>query len=68
MTIRFDTRSDAVFIQLDETKKVHESQEVEKGIILDFDGNGVVIGIEVLRVKRRISIEQLREMKFHLTN
>ena len=68
MKVHFDDKSDAVFIRLDETKKIFESQEVEKGIILDFDENGEVIGIEILKVKDRISGDQLKEMKFQVAN
>ena len=66
MTVRFDSNADAVFIRLDEGKKVEESQEVEPGVILDYDSEGKVIGIELLRVKDRISMDQLKELKFQL--
>ena len=66
MTVRFDSNADAVFIRLDECKKVEESQEVEPGVILDYDSEGKVIGIELLRVKDRVSMDQLKELKFQL--
>lgn len=62
MKVHFDEKSDAVYIRLDKTKKIIESQEVESGIVLDFDNKGDVIGIEVLGVKKRIPIEQLKEL------
>lgn len=66
MKIYFDEKSDAVFIRLDASKKIAESSEVEKGVVLDFDGNGDVIGIEILNVKQRIPMEQLKELKFQI--
>ena len=64
MKVHFSDQDDAVFIKLDENKKIEESQEVEPGVILDYDEDGKVIGIELLRVKERISQEQLKELKF----
>lgn len=66
MKVEFDEKSDAVFIRLDASKKIAESCEVEKGVVLDFDNNGNVIGIEILNVKQRIPISQLKELKFQI--
>lgn len=66
MKIFFDEKSDAVFIRLDERKKITDSYEVEKGVILDFDDDGEVIGIEILNVKKRIPLKQLKELKFKI--
>ena len=66
MKVHFDEKSDAVFIRLDDSKKVIDSQEVENGVILDFDSDGKVIGIEILKVKDRISLKQLKELKFQI--
>ena len=51
MRIHFDENLDAVFIRLNESKKIIDSQEVENGVILDFDSDGKVIGIEILILK-----------------
>ncbi len=66
MKIYFDEKSDAVFIRLNESKEIADSCEVEKGVVLDFDDNGEVIGIEILNVKRRIPLQQLKELKFKI--
>ena len=66
MKIHFDEKTDAIFIRLDDSKKIAESQEVEDGVILDFDNQGKVIGIEILQVKNRIPLEQLKEFKFQV--
>ena len=68
MKVHFDEKSDAVFIKLDESAQVIESQEVEKGVILDFDANGKVIGVEILKVKDRIGLDQLTELRFKVAN
>ncbi|MDE3269955.1 MAG: DUF2283 domain-containing protein [Pseudomonadota bacterium] len=66
MNIYFDEKSDAVFIRLNESKKIADSCEVEKGVVLDFDDKGEVIGIEILNVKKRIPLQQLKELKFKI--
>ena len=66
MKIYFDEKSDAVFIRLNENKEITDSCEVEKGVVLDFDNKGEVIGIEILNVKQRIPLDQLKELKFKI--
>ena len=64
MKIYYDENSDAVFIRLNDKKKIIESQEVESGIILDYDENHTVIGVEILKMRDRIDPDQLRDLKF----
>jgi uncharacterized protein YuzE len=47
MRIRFDSETDALYIRLDEAK-ISESAEVAPGLVLDFDAENRVVGIEVL--------------------
>ena len=53
-------------MRFDESEVV-DSEEVHPGIILDFNSQNEVIGIEVLRVKGRIPLEELKQMQFELT-
>ncbi|OFZ12044.1 MAG: hypothetical protein A2Z20_07365 [Bdellovibrionales bacterium RBG_16_40_8] len=68
MKVHYDEKSDAVYIRLDDKQKIIESKEVESGVILDFDVNGKVIGVEILNVKDRIGSDQLKELKFQVAN
>jgi uncharacterized protein YuzE len=43
---------DALYLRLDDSEIV-ESEEVKEGIILDYNREGEVVGIEVLHVSRR---------------
>jgi uncharacterized protein YuzE len=63
MRLRIDRDSDALYLRLDETEIV-ESEEVEPGIILDFDKDGRVIGIEMLKLSSRTNPERLRVLQF----
>ena len=52
MRMTIDQEADALYIRFDEAKIV-ESEEVSDGIILDFDANGRVVGLEMLYVRER---------------
>ena len=64
MNIYFDEESDIISISLVDKKEVVDSEEIKSGVVLDFDDKGQVIGIEILGVKGRIPLEQLK--KFNL--
>ena len=53
MLIRYDKEVDVVYIQLSE-KQVAESDEDKPGIILDYDNDGNIVGIEVLDASKKI--------------
>jgi uncharacterized protein YuzE len=65
MRIQFDEKADAIYLRLDETEIV-ESEEVHPGIILDFNRQNEVVGVEVLHVKSRIPLANLKQMKFEV--
>jgi uncharacterized protein YuzE len=49
MRPKVDTESDALYFRLDESEII-ESEEVEPGVILDFNADGNVVGIEILDI------------------
>ncbi len=63
MKLRIDKNNDALYLRLDESKIV-ESEEVSPGVILDFNGNGQVIGVEILNISSRVTEEQLTNLQF----
>jgi uncharacterized protein YuzE len=52
MKFDYDPETDALYVRLSDAKII-ESEEVQPGIILDFDEHGQVVAIEVLRVNQR---------------
>lgn len=52
MKIEYDQQADAMYIRL-RAGKVVESEEVRPGVVLDFDAQGQVLGIEMLDVSQR---------------
>ncbi len=54
MKIEYDKQVDALYIRIQE-KYVARTQEVSDGVNLDFDGEGRLIGLEVLSASKRYS-------------
>ena len=63
MKIKVDKESDALYFRLDESRIV-ESEEVRPGVILDFDKNDRVVGVEFLSISTRATEEELSTMQF----
>jgi len=56
MRTTYDPEADAMFVWFGpEGTKSAETEEVAPGIMLDFDSDGRVIGIEVLGVSKRMA-------------
>ncbi len=62
MRFKIDKENDALYLRLDETAIV-ESEEVQPGVILDFDKDGRVVGIEILGLSTRTQSEKLRVLQ-----
>jgi len=58
MKLKIDKENDALYFRLDESAIV-ESEEVQPGVILDYDKNNLVVGIEILNLSSRIGKEKL---------
>lgn len=52
MRFHYDKKQDAIYIKFNENR-YQESEEVQDGIIFDYDGKKKIIGIEVLDASRR---------------
>jgi uncharacterized protein YuzE len=63
MRLKVDKESDALYFRLDESA-ILESEEVQPGIILDFNADGRVVGIEILNLSTRVAPEQLQVLQF----
>lgn len=55
MKIRYDARTDTLTMLLREDAPVVESDEDKPGVILDYDGAGNLVSIEVLDASQRVT-------------
>jgi uncharacterized protein YuzE len=62
MKLKIDKEADALYLRLDDSKIV-ESEEVTPGVVLDFDANEEVVGVEILNLSKRISQENLSNVQ-----
>lgn len=65
MRIHFDEKADALYFRLDDSMIV-ESQEVQPGFVLDFNEQNQVVGIEILGVKERVPLADLKRIQFEV--
>ena len=63
MKLEVDTESDVVRLLLDEASIV-ESEEVQPGVILDYNAEGKVVGLEILGVTTRVPAQALCTLQF----
>ncbi len=63
MRIKIDRENDSLYFRLDENTIV-DSEEIRPGVILDFDENDSVVGIEFLKISTRATKEELSNLQF----
>ena len=65
MRIKIDLESDTLYFRISEDQ-IEESEEINKGLIVDYDADGRVVGIEILNVKEKFKIEDLTALKLEM--
>lgn len=63
MKLKVDEKADALYLRLDESSIV-ESEEVSPGVILDFNAQNQVVGVELLNLSRRTPALNLKALQF----
>jgi uncharacterized protein YuzE len=66
MRVRVDHKADAVYLNLTDHEIV-DSEEVADGIVVDYDAEGRIVGLEILDASRRTGDPGvLRQFSFEL--
>ena len=60
MKVKYDPEADAVFLRLAEGDIV-DSEEMQPGMIVDFDADGKIVAIEFLNAKERFSPDTIEQ-------
>ncbi|HAZ43202.1 MAG TPA: hypothetical protein DDW76_38525 [Cyanobacteria bacterium UBA11369] len=55
MKVTYDPEVDVLYI-IFSTAKIEESDEDKPGVILDYDANGNIVGIEILDASKKMQI------------
>jgi uncharacterized protein YuzE len=63
MKLHVDSQADALYLHLDDSA-ILESEEVSPGVILDFNNEKQVVGVEILNLSQRVPHLNLKELQF----
>ena len=68
MRVRIDQGADAVYLNLTD-HPIEGSEEVADGIIVDYDAEGRIVGVEILDASKRTDDpEVMKQFSFELPN
>jgi uncharacterized protein YuzE len=59
MKVTVDKEADALYMRLSDAC-IHDSEEVKPGVILDYDDQNNLVGIELLRISERVPAASLK--------
>jgi uncharacterized protein YuzE len=66
MHVRVDREADAVYLNLTD-RAITESEEVADGIVVDYDAQGRIVGVEILDASKRTDDPKvLKQFSFDL--
>ena len=63
MRIKVDEENDTLYFRLNEAAVV-ESEEVQPGVILDFDADRNLVGVEILGLSKRVPPGKLKTFQY----
>ena len=58
MKLKYYKETDSLYIDLSENTSI-ESKEVSEGIVLDYDANGNLVGIDIDNATSKVALEKL---------
>lgn len=66
MRVRVDATADAVYLNLTD-RPIKDSEEVADGIVVDYDDEGRIVGVEILDASKRTDEpEVLKQFSFEM--
>ena len=65
MKVSYDPRTDTLTVILRDDVQVAESDEDKPGVILDYDGEGNLVALEILDASKRVT--ETRKIEFQTT-
>jgi len=66
MRLKVDHKNDTLYFRLSESAIV-DSEEIQPGLIIDYDASGNVVGIEILGISKVVPPETLKSLQFEMT-
>jgi uncharacterized protein YuzE len=63
MKLKVDPEADALYLRLDDSRII-DSEEVAPGVVLDYNDQNQVVGVEILGISKRAPSINTRELQF----
>jgi len=63
MKLKVDKDADALYLTIDDST-IAESEEVSPGVIVDYNAQEEVVGVEILHLSKRSRQSNIRELIF----
>ncbi len=67
MHILYDTKTDLLYIRLDERKQEVINRRPSEDIVLDIGEDNRIVGIEILDASKHLNLESLLPVKYQLS-
>ena len=62
MKLNYYPETDSLYIDLSEKKSV-ESREISEGVVLDYDADGILVGIDIDNASTKVQLNELSMQK-----
>jgi len=63
MRLKVGKENDALDFRMDESSIV-ESEEVQPGVVIDYNADGKVVGIKILNLSQRVASDHLKVLQY----
>jgi uncharacterized protein YuzE len=63
MKLTIDPKVDALYLRLNDAQ-IADSEQVAPGVVLDYDAQDNVVGVEMLHVSKRVPKDELKQLFF----
>ena len=65
MRVYFDKAADAIHFRLDDSAVI-DSEEVKPGLVVDYNAESEIVGVEILNVGKRVAEVNLKQIQFEI--
>ena len=67
MNIRYDDKTDLLYIRLDDRRQDVINRRISEDIVLDIGENERVVGIEIIDASKHVNLERLLPIRYEVT-
>ena len=65
MKIKVDEKADALYLRIDDSP-IKDSEEVTPGVIIDYNDEDKVVGVEILNLSKRSSSVNFHSVQYEI--